>query len=232
MNTGRYAHSILADPSNRFVYSANLGSDQIMQLIFDEKRGVLTSNKPAVMKTPADSGPRHLAFSPNNKFFYALHELDGMVRAYALDNQTGLLQEIQSISSVPRNADLLSGKATTGIGSAQYASSADKPRIKTSDIHITPDGKFLYASERTTSTLAAFAVDSVTGKLRYINSFDTENQPRGFNIDPRGNFLLSAGTKSGYCLVHKINRETGELQPLKRFLVGKDPNWIEIVDFP
>jgi len=232
MDTGKHAHSILADPYNRFVYSANLGSDQIMQLIFDQKKGLLSSNNPAVVKTGEDSGPRHIVFSPNKKFAYVIHELDGMVRAFSFDNRTGLLTEIQAISSVPRNADLASGKATTGIGSAQYTSEQDKPRIKTSDIHITPDGKFLYASERTTSTLAAFAVDGVTGTLRYINSFESEKQPRGFNIDPRGRFLLAAGTKSGQCLVYKINRETGELQPYKRFPVGKDPNWIEIVEVP
>ncbi len=232
MNTGKYAHSILADPSNRFVYSANLGSDQIMQLTFDPKKGLLSPNNPAVVKTGEDSGPRHIAFSPDRKFAYVIHELDGMVRAFAIDGQTGLLKEIQAISSVPRDAKLATGKATTGIGSAQYTAEQDVPRVKTSDIHVTPDGKYLYASERTTSTLAAFAVDAATGKLRYINSFDSEKQPRGFNIDPSGRFLLAAGTKSGQCLVYRINRETGELQPHKRFPVGKDPNWIEIVEIP
>ena len=107
----------------------------------------------------------------------------------------------------------------------------DKAKIWAADIHLTPDGKWLYATERTTSTLAAFAVDSLAGKLRYLNSFETEKQPRGFNIGPRGNFLIAAGQKSDHLAVYAINRETGELQMLKRYPVGKNPNWIEIVDF-
>lgn len=235
MNTGSHPHSILPDPSNRFVYVPLLGADQIMQLKFDKKRGILTPNKPAFVKIIAGAGPKTIAFSPNNRFVYVQDQLDGMLRVYTFDNQTGLLSEIQSISSVPRNANLPPGKVAAGIGATQLtpgATEADKPSIHASDIHITPDGKFLYTSEETTSTLAAFAVDSVTGKLRYINNYETETQPRGFNIDPRGNFILAAGQKSDHCLVYKINRGTGELQPLNRFFIGKNPNWIEIVDFP
>jgi len=235
MTTGRNAHSILSDPSNRFVYVPNLGVDQIMQLVFDEKRGILTPNNPPTVKLKADAGPRHIAFSPNFRFFYVVSELDGMVRAFTFDSATGLLKEFQSISAVPKNSTLLPGKIAPPLGGpqAQLGSQAeqDKPRIQAADIHITPDGKFLYTSERTGSTLAAFAVDSATGMLKYINSYDTEKQPRGFNIDPRGNFLLACGELSDQCLVHRINRQTGELQPLKRYPVGKDPNWIEIVDF-
>jgi len=230
MMTGRNAHAILSDPSNRFVYVPNLGSDQVMQLIFDEKTGLLTPNKPPAVYTKFGSGPRHLDFSPNNRFVYVLNELSGMVNAYAFDNQTGLLSEIQSISAVPRDSKLPPGLPGVGIGPS--AASVEREEIKCADIHITPDGQFLYASERTTSTLAAFAVDSATGKLRYINSFETEKQPRGFHIDPRGNFLVAAGQKTEHCSVHRINRATGELQRVKRYLLGKNPNWVEIVDFP
>jgi 6-phosphogluconolactonase len=232
MMTGRNAHAILPDPSNRFVYVPNLGSDQVMQLIFDEKAGILTPNKPPAVYTKFGAGPRHLDFSPNNRFVYVLNELDGTVNAYAFDNQTGLLSEIQSISAVPRDSKLPPGIPAVGIGAPQATPSVEREEIKCADIHMTPDGRFLYASERTTSTLAAFAVDSATGKLRYINNFETEKQPRGFHIDPRGNFLIAAGQKTEHCSVHRINRATGELQRLKRYLLGKNPNWIEIVDFP
>ena len=81
--------------------------------------------------------------------------------------------------------------------------------------------------------LFSLAAGSNSGEqLKYINNYDTEKQPRGFNIDPRGNFLLAAGQLSDHCMVYKINRATGELQPLNRVFVGKNPNWIEIVDFP
>jgi 6-phosphogluconolactonase len=232
MMTGRNAHAILSDPSNRFVYVPNLGSDQVLQLIFDEKAGILTPNKPAAVYTKFGAGPRHLDFSPNNRFVYVLNELDGTVNAYAFDNQTGLLSEIQSLSAVPRDSKLPPGIPAAGIGAPQATPRVEREEIKCADIHVTPDGRFLYASERTTSTLAAFAVDSATGKLRYINNFETEKQPRGFHIDPRGNLLIAAGQKTEHCSVHRINRATGELQRLKRYLLGKNPNWIEIVDFP
>ena len=230
--TGRNAHSILSDPSNRFVYVPNLASDQVMQFIFDEKTGILIPNKPGAVYTKAGSGPRHLDFSPNNRFVYVLNELNGMVNGYAVDIQTGLLTEIQSISAVPRDANLPPGIPAPALGGPQAAPRVERDEIKGADIHITPDGRFLYASERTTSTLAAFAVDSGNGKLMYINNYATEKQPRGFNIDPRGNFLIAAGQKTDHCSVHRINRATGELQRLNRYLLGKDPNWVEIVNFP
>ena len=235
MISGINAHSILPDPSNRFVYVPNLASDKVMQLVFDEKTGVLTPNKPGAVYTRHGEGPRHMAFSPNNRFLYLLSELAGTVTVYAMDIQTGVLAEIQSVSMVPPGANLIQGKPDVAIGGPQTTPAAPvetRPKIKAADIHITPDGNFLYASERTTSTLAAFSVDSTTGKLTYIKSYETEKQPRGFNIDPRGNFLIAAGQQSAQVSVHKINRATGELQLLKRYPVGKDPNWIEIVDFP
>ncbi|MGA2957125.1 MAG: beta-propeller fold lactonase family protein [Thermodesulfobacteriota bacterium] len=230
--TGRNAHCILSDPSNRFVYVPNLGSDQVMQLIFDEKTGILTPNKPGAVYTKVGAGPRHLDFFPNNRFVYVVNELNGMVNGYAVDIQTGLLTEIQSISAVPRDVNLPPGRPAPALGGPQPTPNVETEEIWAADIHITPDGRFLYASERTTSTLAAFAVDSTNGKLTYINNYATEKQPRGFNIDPRGNFVIAAGQKTDHCSVHRINRTTGELQRLNRYLLGKDPNWVEIVNFP
>ena len=103
--------------------------------------------------------------------------------------------------------------------------------IKVADIHITPDGKWLYVSERATNTITAFSVDHSLGNLTYIGSYDTEKVPRGINIDPNGNFVIAAGQKSDHVSVHAINPETGELKLLDRYESGKDPNWIEIVEF-
>ena len=232
MIAGRNAHAILVDLSNRFVYVPNLGSDQIMQLIFNEKTGFLTPNKPGAVYTRNEEGPRHLTFSPNNRFVYVINELTGTVNAYNLDPQTGLLTEIQTISAVPRNANVVPGKPGPPIGGNNPPRKVDRPEIWAADIQITPDGKFLYASERTTNSLSAFLVDGLTGKLTYINSYETEAQPRGIRIDPRGSFVVAAGQKSAHASVYRINKVTGELQRLKRYQVGNDPNWIEIVEFP
>ena len=99
------------------------------------------------------------------------------------------------------------------------------------DIHITPNGKWLYVSVRATSSITAFGVDLHSGNLTYIGSYDTEKMPRGINIDPRGNFVIAAGQESGHVSVHAINQETGELKLLNRYETGKDPNWIETVEF-
>ena len=99
------------------------------------------------------------------------------------------------------------------------------------DIHLTPDGKYLYASERTTSTLAAFKVDPKTGMLTSIDSFATEKQPRGFSIDPTGRYLLAAGQLSNSMTAYAIDKATGKLTKLKDYSVGKNPNWVEIVAF-
>lgn len=235
MPTGRNAHAVRTDPSNRFAYVTNLGSDQVMELVFDEDTGIITPNKPAAVHLPAGSGPRHFSFAPNTEFVYLIDELDGLIHVYALESGSGQLREIQKLSAVPPDAALVPGKPRPAIAGGSAAPGAAEERsnwIWTADIHITPDGKFLYASERTTSTLAAFAVDAVTGKLRYINSFDTETQPREFAIGPDGNFLICAGQKSGHISVHRINRETGELTRINRYRAGNDPAWVEIVDYP
>jgi 6-phosphogluconolactonase len=98
------------------------------------------------------------------------------------------------------------------------------------DIHLTPEGKFLYASERTTSTLAAFSVDPKTGMLTSIDSYPTEKQPRAFKIDPTSRYLLSVGQLSNSMTSYAIDA-TGKLTKLKEYPVGKNPNWVEIVSF-
>ena len=218
--TGPKPHSILVDQSNRFVYVPHLGNDQIKQFLFNASTGTLTPNDPDVVYTKDDSGPRHFVFSPNNKFIYVSNELDGTVYSYEMNNKTGTLTEIQKISVFPPHTM-----------NNELSSDSQDTTIKIADIHITPDGKWLYVSERATNTITAFSVDDNTGNLTYIGSYDTEEIPRGFNIDPNGNFVIVAGQKSDYVAVHAINPETGELKLLDRFESGNEPNWIEIVEF-
>jgi len=218
--TGPKPHSILVDQSNRFVYVPHLGNDQVKQFLFNASTGTLTPNDPDVVYTKDGSGPRHFVFSPNNNFIYVSNELDGTVYSYEINNKTGILTEIQKISVFPPH--------TINI---ELSSDSQDNTVKIADIHITPDGKWLYVSERATKTITAFSVDDNTGNLTYIGSYDTEEIPRGFNIDPNGNFVIVAGQKSDYVAVHAINPETGELKLLDRFESGNEPNWIEIVEF-
>lgn len=132
------------------------------------------------------------------------------------DAKTGTLKkETQVATALPKSAD---GKPFDG-----------KPWA--ADIHLTPNGKFLYASERTSSTLAAFSVDAKTGALTAIDSFPTEEQPRGFNIDPTGKYLLAVGELSSSMTSYTIDQKNGKLTKLKDYPMGKKPNWVEIVKF-
>ena len=96
---------------------------------------------------------------------------------------------------------------------------------------MTPNGQFLYISERTTSTLAAFNVNAETGKLTYVGSTPTEKQPRGFAIDPKGKVLVASGEKSETISTYAIDQATGALRPIQKYPAGRGANWVEIVSF-
>jgi 6-phosphogluconolactonase len=105
-----------------------------------------------------------------------------------------------------------------------------KEQPAAADLHVAPDGRFLYGSERKTSTLAGYRIDPERGTLSPIGHFPTEKTPRGFNIDPRGRFLLSVGLDSSAMTVYRIDPQSGILTSLKQYPMGQQPNWIEIVD--
>jgi 6-phosphogluconolactonase len=158
------------------------------------------------------AGPRHFRFSPDERFVYLLCELDASIYVFPYDAASGRLsKETQVASAVP-----------PGFAGKPWAA----------DIHLTPDGKFLYASERTSSTLAAFRVDANSGALVPIASYPTETQPRGFAIDPSGRTLLAVGQLSNSLTAHAIDPDSGALRALARYPVGKNPNWIEMARLP
>ena len=230
--TGRNAHSILPDGSNKFVYAATLGANQVLQFTFDSKTGRLSPNEPASISPQPGHGPRHLAFSPDNKYLYVLNELSGHVTQYAIDPGKGTLTLVDSISSVPAEAGLAWGAPQAPVGAAPAAAAPkdDKPKVWAADIQITPNGKFLYSTERTTNKIALFTVAPETGKLTYVTNFPTEAQPRGVRLDPAGQYLVASGEKSDRISVYKIDQGTGKLGEPSRYPVGNGANWVEIVD--
>jgi 6-phosphogluconolactonase len=230
--TGRNAHAILPDRSNKFVYATTLGANQVLQFIFDSKTGKLTANEPASVSPEPGHGPRHMAFSPDNKNLYVLNELSGHVTQYAVDGGKGTLTLVESISSVPPEAGLVWGapQAPASTAPVPAAPKDDKPKVWAADIQITPNGKFLYSTERTSNKIALFTVTAATGKLTYVTNFATEAQPRGIKIDPSGQYLVASGEKSDRLSVYKIDQSTGKLGEASRYPVGNGANWVEIVD--
>jgi len=206
------AHCILTDPSNRYVLHTSLGGDVVYQQKFDAKTGKLSPNNPPTVGVKAMAGPRHLIFSPNGRFVYLLTEADASIYVFPWNRKRGTLGKVIQVESVlPKD---FSGRPWAA------------------DVHITPNGRFLYASERTSSTIAAWRVDPKNGMLTAIGSYPTAKQPRGFNIDPSGHYLLSVGQLSNSMTSYAIDRKTGELTTLKEYSTGKNPNWVEIVRFP
>ena len=233
--TGRNAHSILADRTNRFVYSANLGANQVLQFAFDAKTGKLTPLDPPAIKPEPGHGPRHLAFSRDNRFLYVLNELSGHVTQYAVDNHKGTLTLVDTVPSVPPELGMKWGQPQTPAGAAPAMPVAapkpdEKPPIWAADLRLTPNGKFLYTTERNTNKIALFTVAPRIGKLTYVTNFATERQPRGINIDPSGRYLIASGEKSDQLSVYRIDQTTGKLSDPARYPVGKGANWIEIVE--
>ncbi|WP_433715288.1 lactonase family protein [Nocardia sp. CA-084685] len=207
-STPPHAHSILTDPSNRYLFAASLGGDVILQYRFDAETGRITPNEPPGVETAAGAGPRHILFHPTGSFAFATNELDGTVNSYHVESAAGTLTLIASTPVLPPNS-----------GGPPW----------TSELRCTPDGRYLYVSERTSSTTTGFRIEPTTALLVPLGHTPTETQPRGFAIDPSGRFLVVAGQKSGSVTSYAIDPATGSLTPRQQLGVGRDPNWVEIV---
>jgi len=183
-----HTHSINCTPDGYFALVADLGMDQI--LVYRLESGMLTPNNPPLNRTAPGSGPRHLAIHPSGKFIYASMELNGTVVAY--DYKEGILTEIQTRPTLPAGFD---GENTT------------------SEVCITPDGRFLYVGNRGHDSLAIFAIGPESGKLTPCGHEPTRGKhPRHFNIDPTGAFLIAANMHSDNVVIFRIDRETGQLE--------------------
>ena len=224
-------HAIRTDNTNRFVFVPHLGTDQVFQFLFDEKSGRLTANTPPLVQLKQGTGPRHLIVSGDNRFVYLLNELTATVTTLSLDANTGTLKELDSVSALPADTKLVTGLPRGAVGAAGAAPRNTDNDIWASDLHLTPNGRFLYAAERTSSTLGAFRVEAQSGKLTYLGNTPTEKQPRGFSIDPTGRFVVLSGEKSDTISSYSIDAESGGLKPIGRYPTGKGSNWVEIVAF-
>ena len=210
MDTEPNAHAIVLDRAGRHAYVPCLGGGAVLVWKFDACSGRLSPNAPARIAQPAGAGPRHFVFHPAGGYAYLLNELDATVSCFACDAETGLLTQIQQV-----------GMLAAGFSGKPWAA----------DIHLTPDGRFLYASERRSSTLTAFAVGP-DGRIDPLAQYATETEPRSFAIDPGGRFLLVAGQASHSLTSYRIDAATGTLATLKRVAMGKNPNWVEIIALP
>ena len=205
------AHAIHADASNGFVFATSLGGDNLSSWRFDAATGLLNANEPALTQTAPKSGPRHFSWDAAQRRLYLLCELDATVYVFEHDAARGGLRELQRISALP-----------PGFAGKPWAA----------DLHLAPDGRHLYASERTSSTITVFDVDAASGQLKALSQTPTEKTPRGFAIDPSGRYLVASGQDSHAVAVYAIDPASGALSERQRRPVGKNPNWVEIVELP
>lgn len=229
IKTGRHAHSIVVDPTNRFVYVGNLGVHRVLQFAFDDHSGVLSPIGAGFAAVEQGAGPRHSAPSPNGNFLYVLNELFGSVAIYAIDRKTGGLSAKGSVDGVPAaRYKLEKGLIRPPLGQGEKVD--DTPRIWAADIKVSPDGRFVYTTERTSSTVTAYRADPATGALTYSATIEVEKQPRGIAVDPRGRWLVVAGEKSPEVGLYAIDPQSGALKRMGGAPAGKGANWVEIVD--
>jgi 6-phosphogluconolactonase len=199
IQTGPHAHSILVSPDNKYVVVSDLGLDKVLIFHFDEKTGELTPPDPPFATVHPGGGPRHFAFSPSGKFGYQLSEMSGVVDAFAWDPTAGTLTHLQSVETKPH----------TFAGENHSA-----------EITVSPDGKFLYESNRRNTgdtgwgpdTIGIFAIDPDKGILTLVDqTLSGAIMPRNFAIDPTGSFMLVAHQYSNNVIVFKIDNATGRL---------------------
>jgi 6-phosphogluconolactonase len=200
---GPHAHWIETTPDNHFAIVADLGLDEILVYRFDGSRGILTPNDPPFAKVEPSAGPRHFAFHPNGKFAYAIDELASTVTAFSFDSSRGVLKPLQSISTLP----------------PEYKGAND-----TAEIHVLPNGKFLFASNRGHDSIAVIAIDTNTGKLAPVEYVPTQGKtPRNFELDPTGSRLVVANQDTGNIVFFRINPQTGHLTPTGQDLKVPSP---------
>jgi 6-phosphogluconolactonase len=193
------------------VFVPHTGPNAIFQFRFDEQTGTLTANDPPKVTTPENTGPRHLAFHPSLNVVYFDNEQGSSVTAFRLDKSKGTLEPFQTLPTLPE-------------GFSESNSCAD--------LEITPDGRFLYASNRGHDSLAGFAIDPETGKMTSLGQFPTEKTPRSFNIAPDGKFVYAAGQGSGKLAAYRLDGENGKLTRFATYEVGNGPAWVQVVSLP
>lgn len=184
-----HAHFVDTDPNNRYVYAVDLGLDKILRYELDKRQGKL---KPAgAANVTPQAGCRHLTFHPQERWAYVINELNGTIEAFQVDEKSGQMEQFQTIPTTE--------SATTEAACA--------------DIHITPSGRFLYATNRgMENSIAIFSIDRESGELTNIGYQSTFGKtPRNFVIDPSGTFLLVANQDSDNVVTFKIDEKTGQL---------------------
>jgi 6-phosphogluconolactonase len=181
----------VVSPDNKYVFAADLGTDQIRCYKLDPVAAKLTPNDPPFAQAPAGAGPRHLTFHPTGKRAYVINELLNSVTVFDYDAGAGRLTERQTVPTLPPDFK----------GTSHCA-----------DLKITPDGKFLYGTNRGHDSVAAYRIGA-DGRLALVAIEPSLGKgPQNLAITPDGAWLLCANMPGNSVAVFKIDPDTGRLK--------------------
>jgi 6-phosphogluconolactonase len=204
--TAPHTHGVYFDNANRFLFVPDLGIDKVLIYKFDPATSELTPNEPAEMISPPGAGPRHMAFSPDEKHAYIINELTNTVSVAEFDPKSGALKPIQEIATLP--ADF-------------------KEQSTTAEIEVHPNGNFVYGSNRGHDSIVVYKRDPETGKLTFLQHAPCGGKtPRHFKIDPSGKWLICAHQNSDTISVLSLDPETGILGKPSTPVSAPKPNCI------
>lgn len=199
------AHCIIRGRRDDVVYASTVDGNAILVFRQDAASGRLAPAQPDRLVLRPGSGPRHLALHPRLAVLYCVNETAGTLAVFAVDDG-GALRELQYETLMPPDFT----------GNARAA-----------DLHVTPDGRFAYASVRATNVIGVFRIDPVSGRLARIALIDVEASPRALALDPAGRFLICAGQTDNVVAVYAIDPDGGTLTRTHRIAVPENPSWIE-----
>lgn len=190
---GPHAHSVNMDATNRFALVCDKGIDKVMVYRLDRSKGKLVPNDPPSASATPGFAPRHLAIHPTRPYVFVINEIASTMTSFAFDAETGVLREVNSLSTLP----------------ADYTG-----RNSTADIHVHPNGKFVYGSNRGHNSIAIFSFDETSGRLAPIGHESTQGAvPRNFGLDPTGALLLAANQNSDTIVAFHVDPDKGILTP-------------------
>lgn len=205
---GPHAHCFVVSPDNRFAFAADLGLDQVLGYTLDAATAKIAPNQPPFVKTPPGAGPRHLTFHPNGKYVYVINELSNSITLFDYAAESGKLAQRQTVPTLPADFD----------GTSYCA-----------DVKVTPNGRYLYGTNRGHDSLAAYRVGD-DGTLTRIGIEPSLGKgPQNLAITPDGRLLLCANMPGDNVAVFRIDPSSGKLASAGPPLAMPKPSCIRIM---
>lgn len=191
---GPHAHAVEISNDNRFAFVPELGGDQLIIYKIDLENGkIIPNEKQTAIDMVPGAGPRQLVMHPNSKYAYLINELNSTMTAYKYDAADGMFEEINTLSTLPEGFD--------------------RTKSSCAEVQISPDGKYLYGSNRGHNSVAIYRIGD-DGSITMVGHEGTGGEiPRNFEIDPSGAFVAAANQDTGNIVMFRRDPATGEMTP-------------------